>query len=123
MAPNEDTELSATELDVLQTVDEGHSLVIERTVDQSSESVAHVIMSVAYDEDDNALAEVVVVPLDLAEQLIERGFLNRSEDGPVLDEHSWYDEELGAEVVAEEFLLSETGDRAVAAARPEDEAG
>lgn len=115
--------LSELELDALWTVYEGHSLVIERPDGGAQDARAHVILSVAYDEADEAVAEVAEIPLDTVEELIDRGFLARSEDGPVLDAHSWFDEELGLEVSAEEYLLSELGQRIIDdTAMPEGEA-
>lgn len=99
--------LSELELDVIWTVYEGHSLVIERPLGDQPEIRAHVILSVAFDEADEAVAEVADIPLETATALIERGYLERSFDGPVLDEHRWFDDDLGVEVEAEEYLLSE----------------
>lgn len=101
--------LSELELDALWTVYEGHSLVIERPDGGAQAAHAHVILSVAYDEADEAVAEVAEIPLETVEGLIGRGYLVRSEDGPVLDAHTWFDEELGLEVSAEEYLLSDLG--------------
>src|SRR5690606_9202603 len=74
---------------------------------------AHAVMSIAYDEDNEALAEVAELPLDTVESLIERGYLERSPDGPVLDASSWFDEELERQVEAEEYVLSELGQSAI----------
>src|SRR5690606_23338463 len=49
------------------------------------------------------------IPLDTARLLIDEGFLTLSEDGPVLDETSWFDEELNTNVRAEEYVLSDKG--------------
>lgn len=105
--------LNDVELDALWTVYEGHSLVIERPVGDDIDDYAHAVMSVAYDEEDEALAEVAELPLDTVESLIERGFFERSMDGPILDASSWFDEELERQVEAEEYVLSELGQRAV----------
>lgn len=105
--------LSELELDALWTLYEGHSLVIERPGESGQEASAHVILSIAYDESEEAVAEVAEIPLETVEGLIERGYLERSHDGPVLDAHSWFDEELGKEVSAEEFLLSDLGRRVI----------
>jgi len=105
--------LSEIELDALWTVYEGHSLVIERPVGDDFDDYAHAVMSIAYDEDSEALAEVAELPLDIVESLIERGFFERSPDGPVLDASSWFDEELGCQVEAEEYVLSELGQNAI----------
>ena len=56
-----------------------------------------------------AVAEVAEIPLDTARLLIGEGFLALSEDGPVLDENEWFDEELNTNVRAEEYVLSEKG--------------
>ena len=90
--------LTEIELDALWTVYEGHSLVIERPVGDDIDDYAHAVMSIAYDEDNEALAEVAELPLDTVESLIERGYLERSPDGPVLDASSWFDEELHRQV-------------------------
>lgn len=123
--------LTEIELDALWTVYEGHSLVIERPLGDDIDDYAHAVMSIAYDEDNEALAEVAELPLDTVESLIERGFFERSTDGPVLDASSWFDEELDRQVEAEEYVLSELGQNAIdstaeplgaAAASSEDEA-
>lgn len=101
--------LSELELDALWTLYEGHSLVVERPGGTGSDASAHVVMSVAYDEAGEAVAEVVEVELSTFAALLERGHLERSDDGPVLDAHRWFDDHLGVEVVAEEYLLSELG--------------
>ena len=105
--------LTELELDVLWTVYEGHSLVIERPEGDEHDDRAHVIMSVAYDEADEAVAEVAEIPLDTVEKLIGLGFLAQSQDGPVLDAHDWFDEEIGLTVRAEEYLLSDLGRRVI----------
>lgn len=105
--------LTEIELDALWTVYEGHSLVIERPVGDDIDDYAHAVMSIAYDEDNEALAEVAELPLDTVESLIERGYLERSPDGPVLDASSWFDEELDRQVEAEEYVLSELGQSAI----------
>jgi len=104
--------LSELELDALWTVYEGHSLIIERPERSDTTAYANVIMAVAY-EDDEAVAEVAEIPLETAEALLAQGFLERSEDGPVLDENSWFDEELGCTVNAEEYVLSDKGQQAI----------
>lgn len=104
--------LSELELDALWTVYEGHSLIIERPERSDTPAYANVIMAVAY-EDDEAVAEVAEIPLETAEALLAQGFLERSEDGPVLDENSWFDEELGCTVNAEEYVLSDKGQQAI----------
>ena len=105
--------LTEIELDALWTVYEGHSLVIERPVGDDIDDYAHAVMSIAYDEENEALAEVAELPLDTVESLIERGFFERSPDGPVLDASSWFDEELDRQVEAEEYVLSELGQSAI----------
>lgn len=104
--------LSELELDALWTVYEGHSLIIERPERTDEPPYANVIMAIAY-EDDEAVAEVAEIPLDTAEALIAQGFLERSEDGPVLDENTWFDDELGCTVNAEEYVLSDKGQHAI----------
>ena len=113
MAPKQNEDLSELEIDALWTVYEGHSLVIERPLDERQKVSAHVILSVAYDDADEAIAEVTDIPVATAEALIERGYLESSEDGPVLDEHSWYDDELATYIEATEYLLSEVGQRVI----------
>lgn len=100
--------LSELELDALWTIYEGHSLVIERPESDAHDPHAHAILSVAY-EDGEAVAEVAEIPLDTAERLIDEGYLTLSEDGPVLDEHEWFDDELSSNVRAAEYILSEKG--------------
>ena len=113
MATDPVSSLTEIELDALWTVYEGHSLVIERPVGDDIDDYAHAVMSIAYDEDNEALAEVAELPLDTVESLIERGYLERSPDGPVLDASSWFDEELHRQVEAEEYVLSELGQEAI----------
>lgn len=105
--------LTEIELDALWTVYEGHSLIIERPVGDDIDDYAHAVMSIAYDEDNEALAEVADLPLDTVESLIARGYLERSLDGPVLDANAWFDEELDRQVEAEEYVLSELGQSAI----------
>src|SRR5690606_15914620 len=105
--------LTEIELDALWTVYEGHSLVIERPAGDDIDDYAHAVMSIAYDEDNEALAEVAELPLDTVESLIERGYFERSPDGPVLDASSWFDDELDRQVEAEEYVLSELGQSAI----------
>lgn len=105
--------LTEIELDALWTVYEGHSLIIERPVGDDIDDYAHAVMSIAYDEDNAALAEVADLPLDTVESLIARGYLERSLDGPVLDANAWFDEELDRQVEAEEYVLSELGQSAI----------
>ncbi len=112
--------LSESELDALWTIYEGYSLLIERPDRAGTEPSVHAVLSVAYDGDE-AVAEVAEVDLDAAQALIEKGFLDPSADGPVLSEDSWYDEELGCEVYAEEYVLSELGEEAVRATADEDD--
>lgn len=113
MSTDPTTSLTEIELDALWTVYEGHSLVIERPVGDDLDDYAHAVMSISYDEEDEALAEVAELPLDTVESLIQRGYLERSPDGPVLDASSWFDEELGRQVEAEEYVLSELGQSAI----------
>lgn len=107
------TSLTEIELDALWTVYEGHSLVIERPVGDDIDDYAHAVMSISYDDDNEALAEVAELPLDTIESLIERGFFDRSPDGPVLDASSWFDDELDRQVEAEEYVLSDLGKSAI----------
>lgn len=114
--------LTELELDALWTVYEGHSLLIERPQKEGAEPAVHAILSVEYDEE-SAVAEVAEIPLEAASALIEKGYLEASIDGPVLSEDSWYDEEQGCEILAEEYVLSELGELAIdATAEEEDEA-
>lgn len=107
--PSDPTEnLTELELDALWTIYEGHSLVIEYPEREDEDPYAHAIMEVRF-EDGEAVAEVAEIPLDTARLLIDEGFLVASEDGPVLDENEWFDDELGANVRAEEYVLSEKG--------------
>lgn len=107
--PSDPTEnLTELELDALWTIYEGHSLVIEYPEREDEDPYAHAIMEVRF-EDGEAVAEVAEIPLDTARLLIDEGFLTLSEDGPVLDETSWFDEELNTNVRAEEYVLSEKG--------------
>ena len=107
--PSDPTEnLTELELDALWTIYEGHSLVIEYPEREDEDPYAHAIMEVRF-EDGEAVAEVAEIPLDTARLLIDEGFLTLSEDGPVLDENSWFDEELNTNVRAEEYVLSEKG--------------
>src|SRR5690606_15478674 len=87
--------LSELEVDALWRLYEGHSLVVERPGGKGSDASAHVVMSVAYDEAGEAVAEVVEVELSTFAALLERGYLERSDDGPVLDAHRWFDDHLG----------------------------
>lgn|SRR5690606_34201538 len=100
--------LTELELDALWTIYEGHSLIIEYPEREDEDPYAHAIMAVAY-EDGEAVAEVAEIPLDTARLLIDQGFLVLSEEGPVLDENQWFDEELDSNVRAEEYVLSEKG--------------
>jgi len=100
--------LSELELDALWTIYEGHSLVIEFPQQAGTDPYANAIMNVAF-EGEEAVAEVAEIALDVAQALIAAGLLERSEDGPVLDEASWYDDELGCTVKAEEYVLSDDG--------------
>lgn len=100
--------LSELELDALWTIYEGYSLVIEYPQQAGTDPYANAIMNVAF-EGEEAVAEVAEIPLDVAQSLIAAGLLARSDDGPVLDEASWYDDELGCTVKAEEYVLSEDG--------------
>jgi len=104
--------LSELELDALWTIYEGHSLIVERPERTDKPPYANAIMAVAY-EDDEAVAEVAEIPLETVEALVAQGFLERSEDGPVLDENSWFDDELGCTVHAEEYVLSRKGQQAI----------
>lgn len=113
MAKDVAAELSELELDALWTIYEGHSLVIERPQREDIDPSAHAILSVAYDEDDEAVAEAAEIPLDTVARLIELDMLERSEDGPVLDAASWFDDDLGCEVLAEEYVLSRLGQQAI----------
>ena len=108
--------LTETELDSLWTVYEGHSLVIERPAGDDIDDYAHVVMSISYDADEQVLAEVVELPLATVISLVERGYLERSTDGPVLDANSWFDDELERQVDAEEYVLSDAGLSAIEAA-------
>lgn len=109
MSTDPATSLTEVELDALWTVYEGHSLVIERPAGDEIDDYAHAVMSISYDAGNEALAEVAELPLDIVESLIERGYFERSLDGPVLDASSWFDEEIGQQVEAEEYVLSELG--------------
>lgn len=100
------------ELDALWTIYEGYSLLIERPAKNGLEPSVHAVMSVAYDGDE-AVAEVAEIDMEAAQALIEKGYLDPSEDGPVLSEDTWFDEELGCEVYAEEYVLSELGEAAI----------
>lgn len=113
-------QLSELELDALWTIYEGHSLIIEYPEGAGKEPYSHAIMAVAY-EDGEAVAEVAEIPLETAQALVERGFLQLSEDGPVLDENTWFDEELDCDVRAEEYVLSEQGNGVIEATADEDE--
>lgn len=113
-------QLSELELDALWTIYEGHSLIIEYPEGAGKEPYSHAIMAVAY-EDGEAVAEVAEIPLETSRALVERGFLQLSEDGPVLDENSWFDEELECNVRAEEYVLSEQGNGVIEATADEDE--
>ncbi len=113
-------QLSELELDALWTIYEGHSLIIEYPEGAGKEPYSHAIMAVAY-EDGEAVAEVAEIPLETAQALVERGFLQLSEDGPVLDENTWFDEELNCDVRAEEYVLSEQGNGVIEATADEDE--
>lgn len=114
MPSNQAERLSELELDALWTIYEGHSLVIEYPQQSDSDPYAHAIMAVAF-EDEEAVAEVSEIPLDVAQSLIDAGLLVRSEDGPVLDESSWFDEELGYDIKAEEYILSDAGNAVIEA--------
>ncbi len=107
-------QLSELDLDALWTIYEGHSLVIEYPQEGGTDPYANAIMAVAF-EDEEAVAEVAEIALDVAQRLIDAGLLERSEDGPVLDESSWYDEELGSTINAEEYVLSESGTKVIEA--------
>ncbi len=104
--------LTELELDALWTIYEGHSLVIEYPEREDEDPYAHAIMEVRF-EDGEAVAEVAEIPLDTARMLIDEGFLVLSEDGPVLDENEWFDDELDSNVRAEEYVLSEKGQGAI----------
>lgn len=104
--------LTELELDALWTIYEGHSLVIEYPEREDEDPYAHAIMEVRFEEGE-AVAEVAEIPLDTARLLIEQGFLSLSDDGPVLDENEWFDEELNTNVRAEEYVLSEKGQGAI----------
>ena len=111
--PSDPTEnLTELELDALWTIYEGHSLVIEYPEREDEDPYAHAIMEVRFEEGE-AVAEVAEIPLDTVRLLIDEGYLVLSEDGPVLDETEWFDEELGTNVRAEEFVLSEKGQSAI----------
>jgi len=114
MPSNHAGDLSELELDALWTIYEGHSLVIEYPQQGGTDPYANAIMAVAF-EDEEAVAEVAEIALDVAQRLIEVGLLERSNDGPVLDESSWYDDELGATINAEEYVLSESGTKVIEA--------
>lgn len=114
MPSNQAERLSEVELDALWTIYEGHSLVIEYPQQAGSDPYAHAIMAVAF-EDEEAVAEVAEIALDVAQGLIAAGLLERSEDGPVLDEPSWFDAELGFTINAEEYVLSEAGNQVIEA--------
>lgn len=105
-------DLTEDELDALWSVYEGHSLLIERPQKEGAAPNVNVILSVEY-EDDAALAEVEELEEDLVDALIAKGYLERSLDGPVLDEDSWFDDELDCEVRAEEYVLSQRGSEAI----------
>lgn len=111
--PSDPTEnLTELELDSLWTIYEGYSLVIERPVGGSIDPYAHAVMAVSYD-DGEAVADVAEIPLDAAENLIAQGYLVLSEDGPVLDENEWFDEELDTQIEATEYVLSEKGEAVI----------
>ena len=114
MPSNQAERLSEVELDALWTIYEGHSLVIEYPQQAGTDPYAHAIMAVAY-EDDEAVAEVAEIALDVAQSLIAAGLLERSADGPVLDESSWFDDELGFTVNAEAYVLSDAGTQVIEA--------
>src|SRR5690606_38531977 len=80
-----------------------------RPAGDDMDDYAHAVMAISYDAENEALAEVAELPLDIIESLIERGYLERSQDGPVLDADSWFDDELGRQVDAEEYVLSDLG--------------
>lgn len=107
-----DLDLSEEELDALWSVYEGHSVLIERPQKEGAELNVNVILSVEY-EDDTAVAEVEEIDERLVASLLDKGYLERSIDGPVLDEDSWFDEELDCEVHAEEYVLTERGSEAI----------
>lgn len=113
MARDVAAELNELELDALWTIYEGHSLVIERPQREDIDPSANAILSVAFDEEDEAVAEAAEIPLDTVIRLIDLGLIERSEDGPVLDASSWFDEELGCEVLAEEYVISRSGQQAI----------
>ncbi len=110
--------LTEAEIDVLWSVYEGHSLLIERPQKADAVPNVNVILSVEY-EDDAALAEVEEIEEEVALALIEKGYLEQSLDGPVLDEDSWFDEELDCEILAEEYILSDLGTAAIDATSEE----
>ncbi len=111
--PSDPTEnLTELELDALWTIYEGHSLVIEYPERDDEDPYAHAIMEVRFEEGE-AVAEVAEIPLDTARLLIDEGYLVLSQDGPVLDETEWFDEELNTNVRAEEYVLSEKGQSAI----------
>ena len=111
--PSDPTEnLTELELDALWTIYEGHSLVIEYPEREDEDPYAHAIMEVRFEEGE-AVAEVAEIPLDTARLLIDEGYLVLSQDGPVLDETEWFDEELNTNVRAEEYVLSEKGQSAI----------
>ncbi len=112
-------QLTELELDALWTIYEGHSLIIEYPEGAGKEPYSHAIMAVAY-EDGEAVAEVAEIPLETSQALVERGFLQLSEDGPVLDETTWFDEELDCNVRAEEYVLSEQGTSVIEATADEE---
>ncbi len=113
MAKDVAADLNELELDALWTIYEGHSLVIERPQREDIDPSANAILSVAFDEEDEAVAEAAEIPLDTVMRLIELGLLERSADGPVLDASSWFDDELGCEVLAEEYVISRIGQQAI----------
>lgn len=113
MAKDIASELNELELDALWTIYEGHSLVIERPQREDIDPSANAILSVAFDEEDEAVAEAAEIPLDTVMRLIDLGLLERSADGPVLDASSWFDDELGCEVLAEEYVISRSGQQAI----------
>lgn len=106
--------LTELELDALWTIYEGHSLVIEYPEREDEDPYAHAIMDISYDEG-SAVAEVAEIPLDTVQLLIDQGFLVLSEDGPVLDENEWFDDELNTKIRAEEYVLSEKGQSVIEA--------
>lgn len=114
MPSNQAERLSEVELDALWTVYEGHSLVIEYPQHAGTDPYAHAIMAVAF-EGEEAVAEVAEIALDVAQNLIAAGLLERSADGPVLDEQSWFDDELGYTINAEEYVLTDAGNQVIEA--------